>query len=93
MSVNPQMALKDVRNHLSEVVDQVERQHDRVVITKHGRPAAIVMSIDDVESLEETLDVMSSPRLVSQIRDSLAGLANDDAEVLSKDEVLDLLRS
>ena len=51
------------------------------------------MSIDDVESLEETLDVMSSPRLVSQIRDSLAGLANDDAEVLSKDEVLDLLRS
>ena len=87
------MALKDVRNHLSEVVDRVERQHDRVVITKHGRPAAIVMSIDDVDSLEETLDVMGSPRLVSQIRDSLASLASDDAEVLSKDEVLDLVRS
>ncbi len=37
------MALKDVKDHLSEVVDQVEREHDRVVITKHGRPAAVVV--------------------------------------------------
>jgi len=35
------MALKDVKNHLSEVVEQVEREHDRVVITKHGRPTLI----------------------------------------------------
>ena len=39
------MALKDVKDHLSEVVDQVEREHDRVVITKHGRPAAVVLSV------------------------------------------------
>ena len=40
MTVDGSMALKDVKNHLSEVVDQVEREHDRVVITKHGRPVA-----------------------------------------------------
>ena len=68
------MALKDVKNRLSEVVDRVEREHDRVVITKHGRPAAVVVSVDDLASLEETLDIMAHPRLIAQIRDSLAEL-------------------
>ncbi len=85
------MALKDVKNRLSEVVDQVEREHDRVVITKHGRPAAVVVSIDDLESLEETLDVMGKPQLLEQIRDSLAGLERGEAETLTKDEALALL--
>ena len=57
MTVEGTMALKDVKNHLSAVVDQVEREHDRVVITKHGRPAAVVVSVDDLASLEETLDI------------------------------------
>lgn len=55
-----------------------------MVITKHGRPAAVVVSIEDLESLEETLDVMARPRLVSQIRDSLAELAAGEAQALSK---------
>lgn len=86
MSVDDTMALRDVKNHLSEVVDQVEREHDRVIITKHGKPAAVVVSIDDLASLEETLDVAGRPKLMRQIRDSLLQL--DQAEVLSKDEVL-----
>ena len=88
MPVDPQMALKDVRDHLSEVVDQVEREHDRVVITKHGRPAAVVLSIGDLESLEETLDIMSRPALVTQIRDSLDELIRGEAETLDKDAAL-----
>ncbi len=87
-----QMALKDVKNHLSEVVDQVEREHDRVVITKHGRPAAVVVSVDDLDSLEETLDVMSKPRLLGQIRDSLDELERGEGQSLTKDEALALLR-
>ena len=84
------MPLKDVKNRLSEVVDQVEREHDRVVITKHGRPAAVLVSIADLESLEETLDVLSRPKLIAQIRDSLDELDGQSATVLSKDEVLAL---
>lgn len=93
MSVEGVMALKDVKNRLSEVVDQVEREHDRVTITKHGRPAAVVISVDDLASLEETLDIVGRPRLVAQIRDSLAELAAGEAEILSKDELRDSLRS
>jgi len=87
------MALKDVKDHLSEVVDQVEREHDRVVITKHGRPAAVVVSIDDLASLEETLDIAGRPKLMGQIRSSLAEMAAGEVAVLSKDELLVALRA
>ena len=93
MAVNGPMALRDVKNHLSEVVDQVEREHDRVVITKHGKPAAVVMSVDDLASLEETLEIAGRPRLIEQIRDSLSELASGESEVLTKDELLASLPS
>ena len=93
MSVDAAMALRDVKNRLSEVVDQVEREHDRVVITRHGKPAAVVISTDDLESLEETLKVVSRPRLITQVRDSLAELAAGEAVVLSKEEALATLRA
>jgi prevent-host-death family protein len=52
MTRNGQVALEEVKNDLSEVVDQVERQHGRVVIIKHGRPAAVVVvSVDDLDPL------------------------------------------
>jgi len=92
MNTAEQMPLRDVKNHLSEVVDAVEREHQRVVITKHGRPAAVVVSVDDLESLEETLDILSRPALIKQIRASLDDLGGDGAEVLSKDEVLALIQ-
>jgi antitoxin YefM len=92
MTVEQQMSLRDVKNRLSEVVDKIEREHDRVVITKHGRPAVVVLSVDDLESLEESLDVMASPDLIAQIRDSLAEIAGDQAQPMSKDEALALAR-
>jgi antitoxin YefM len=92
MDVGEQMALKDVRDQLSTVVDKVEREHDRVVITKHGRPAAVVVSIDDLESLEETVDVLSRPALLRQVRRSLDELRAGGAETLSKDDALALVK-
>ena len=86
------MPSMDVKNRLSEVVDRVEREHDRVTITKHGRPAAVVISTDDLASLEETLDIMSRPKLLGQIRDSLVELNREPAQVLGKDEILASLR-
>src|SRR6202011_3130476 len=68
MSTAEQMSLADVKNRLSEVVERLEREHGRVIITKHGRPAAVVLSIEDLESLEETLDIMDSAALLADIR-------------------------
>lgn len=91
MAITDHMSLADVKNRLSEVVDHLEREHGRVVITKHGHPAAVVLSAEDLESLEETLDVMGSEALLADIREALADLAAGDAPVLSKDEALRLI--
>ena len=92
MTISEQMSLADVKNRLSEVVDQLEREHGRVVITKHGRPAAVVMSVADLESLEETLDILDSEDLLADIRDGLAELGAGGGQLLTKDEVLRLTR-
>lgn len=86
-----QMPLAEVKNRLSEVVDRLEREHGRVVITRHGHPAAVVISLEDLESLEETLDVMDSAALLSDIRESLAEIGTADAPTLSKEEALRLI--
>ena len=91
MSVAEQMSLADVKNRLSEVVDRLEREHGRVVITKHGHPAAVVISVEDLESLEETLDIMDNAALLRDIRQSLTELGATEAEVLSKEEALRLI--
>ena len=90
MSVSEQMSLADVKNRLSEVVDRLEREHGRVIITKHGHPAAVVISVEDLESLEETLDIMDSAALLADIRESLAELSAGAATVLSKEDALRL---
>ena len=91
MAVSEQMPLADVKNRLSEVVDRVQREHDRVIITRHGHAAAVVMSVEDLESLEETLDIMDSAALLGDIRKSLAELGTVDAPVLTKDDALRLI--
>jgi len=82
-----QMSLADVKNRLSEVVERLEREHGRVVITKHGRPAAVVLSVEDLDSLEETLDVLSSAALMDDVRSGVS----DDVVLLTKAEALDLI--
>lgn len=63
--------LGDARDHLSEYVSEVARTHDRVTITRHGRPAAILVSVDDLAGLEETLDILSAPGEQDAIREGL----------------------
>ena len=91
MTVGEQMPLAEVKNRLSEVVERLEREHGRVVITKHGHPAAVVISVEDLESLEETLDVLDSEALLADIRHAVAELATADVPVLSKDQALRLI--
>ncbi len=89
MQVSQQLPLADVKNRLSEVVDRVEREHDRVVITRHGKPAAVVVSIEDLESLEETLQILSDPALMAAIREARGEAA---PPALSRAHALALIR-
>ena len=71
-------SLRSVRDHLSEVVDRVEHQHERVVITRNGRDAAVVISPADLAALEETIAVLSDPEALADIREADAAYARGD---------------
>ena len=73
------MPLAEVKAKLSAVVDEVHDTHERVVITRNGRPEAVLLSVDDLESLEETLDLLSTPGAVDQIRTAEQELERGDS--------------
>ncbi|MDN5751092.1 MAG: type II toxin-antitoxin system Phd/YefM family antitoxin [Pseudonocardia sp.] len=75
MTVEP---LRNVRDHLSEFVDRAEREHERVVVTRNGRPAAVLIGYDDLAGLEETLDILSDPDALGEIRQAEAEAARGE---------------
>jgi prevent-host-death family protein len=71
------LPLAEVKAKFSEMVDRVEQQHDRITVTRNGRPAAVLMSADDLAALEDTLELLSDPTAMTEIdqarRDGAAG--------------------
>src|SRR2546426_12112906 len=65
------LSLTEVKAKLSELVDEVESRDERIVITRKGRPAAVLISQDDLDSWQETLEITSEPALMTQIRRAL----------------------
>lgn len=51
-------SLASVKAHFSAVVDSVHDTHERVVVTKNGEPSVVVVAVEDLESLEETLAIL-----------------------------------
>ena len=71
-------ALRTVKDKFSEYVDRVQREHERIVVTRYGRPAAVLISAEDLASLEETLDVLGDSDVVRAIRDADEAVAKGD---------------
>lgn len=59
-----------VKAHLSELADRVEIQHDRILVTRNGRPSFVLISPDDLESLEESLDILRDDDLMESLQRS-----------------------
>lgn len=73
-------SLAETKAHLSELVARVGEQHDRVTVTVHGRPTAVLLAVDDLESLEETIAVLSDSAAVRALIDADAELARGEGE-------------
>lgn len=71
--------LRTVRDHFSEYVDRVEREHERIVVTRNGRPAAVLISPDELESIEETLSILSDPEAMREIEEAREALRQGDS--------------
>ncbi|MBI5853773.1 MAG: type II toxin-antitoxin system Phd/YefM family antitoxin [Nitrospirae bacterium] len=66
------LSLSEVKTRLPELVAGVQEREEEVVVTKHGRPAAVLVNVDEYARLNETLDVLSDPALMKQINRSKA---------------------
>lgn len=80
MTMSTTMSLADVKAHLSEVVSRVSGQHERVTVTVHGAPSAVLLSPADLESLEETIAILGDPEAMRRMSASDAELAEGSAE-------------
>ena len=88
MAVEP---LDEVRNHLSDVIDRVELGRERITVTRDGRPAAVILSHEDLAELEETLSVLSDPQALADIRE--ADTAHATGDILRGVDAVRALRS
>ena len=71
-------SLATVKAKLSAFVDSVHGTHERIVITRNGEPAAVLISPDDLESLEETIALLSDPDAMAEIAQAREAIAAGD---------------
>jgi antitoxin YefM len=80
MTMSESVPLAEAKAHLSELVGRVGSHHERVTLTVHGRPSAVLIAVDDLESLEETIAILSDSSMVGALADSDAELARGEGE-------------
>jgi len=71
-------SLRNVKDRFSEFIDRVEREHERVVVTRNGKPAAVLVSLEDLDSLEATLEVLGDSEAVRGLIEAEAAVAGGD---------------
>jgi antitoxin YefM len=62
----------EARARLSDLIDEVEHSHEHVEITRNGRPAAILMSPEEYDVIQETLEILGDPETMDALRESEA---------------------
>ncbi|MDP1809014.1 MAG: type II toxin-antitoxin system Phd/YefM family antitoxin [Actinomycetota bacterium] len=81
------LSLSEVKMKLSGLVDEVGATDEEIVITKNGRPAAVLVSPDEFEGLKETIAIRSDDALMDEIKKGLASLKKKKAKLYTLDEL------
>jgi antitoxin YefM len=71
-------SLRFVRDNLADLVYRVEHQHERVIVTRNGHAVAVLISLVDLAQLEESIDVLSDPSALADIREADAAHARGE---------------
>ena len=80
------VTLKALRPKLPQIIDEIDSKMDRFIITKRGKPVALMMSVDDYESILETIDILSDKRLVKRIKKAEEDVKKGNVRALSEIE-------
>ena len=70
------LPISEVKTHLPELVSGVAERDEEIVITRNGKPAAVLVGFAEFERIKETLDVLSDPALMRQVQQSRAFYAS-----------------
>jgi len=62
------VAISDVRARLPELVNHINKNMDRVIITVNGQPKAVLVSEEELDSLEETAEILAIPGAKENIK-------------------------
>lgn len=79
------LPLAEIKARLSEIVERVASRHERITLTRNGRPAAVLISPDDLEALEDTLEILSNPQALEEIEKARQEIAR--GEVVTGEEL------
>ena len=81
------LPLAEVKAKLSRLVDRVEKTDEEILITRNGRPVAILVSPDEYDSWKETRAIKSNPELMREIRRGLRDLKKGRAKMYTIDQL------
>lgn len=69
------LSLSEAKAKLSHLVEEIQGRDEMFTITRNGKPIAVLVSVEGFESWRETLEVLSTPELVHEIRAGLRALS------------------
>ncbi len=81
------LSLSEAKMKFSALVDIVNTNNDEIVVTKNGRPAAVIISSDEYESFKETSRIISDTDLMSEIKQGLKELKANRAKIYTLEEL------
>lgn len=80
MTMSEVRSLAEAKSHLSELVARAGTEHERITVTVHGRPVAVLLAVDDLEALEETIAVLSDSAALHALGEADTELARGEGE-------------
>jgi antitoxin YefM len=81
--------LSDVKARLSEIADEVDRTHERVHVTRNGREYVVLLSAEDLESMEATIELLSDQAAMERVRQAEADI--DAGDLTAAAEMAELM--
>lgn len=85
------VSMAEARANFAKYIDSAEQTHERVIITRNGEPAAILLGIDDYEGMNDLIDIYSNPETQRQIQEAIAYNEAHPEETISGEEMRRIL--
>jgi antitoxin YefM len=81
------LSLSEAKMKLSKLVDSVKKTTNEVIITKNGKPAAVLISSEEYESLKETKNILTNQELMTEIKKGLKAIKDKKTKLFTLEEL------